>query len=171
MAIYGGMTVSDLFHVDLAYALPFSPPKAPVLVAGVVTENELKGDVRTILPHQLKQHMDMKDDYILLDVTTSREFAAGHLEGAMHIHVDELRTRIDAVVPASKKDEPVRELGNGKEIIAYCQTGIRSYRACRILMNRGFRNVRNFTGGLACWKYGITRPETKEVGEDAVVRV
>jgi len=104
MAIYGGMTVGDLFHVDLAYALPFSPAKDPVLAAGVVTENELKGDVRTILPHQLKQPMDMKDDCILLDVRTSGEFAAGHLEGAIHIHVDELRTRIDAVASASKED-------------------------------------------------------------------
>jgi NADPH-dependent 2,4-dienoyl-CoA reductase/sulfur reductase-like enzyme/rhodanese-related sulfurtransferase len=163
MAIYGGMTVGDLFHVDLAYAPPFSPAKDPVLVAGVVTENELKGDLNTILPLELKQRMDAKDGYILLDVRTLGEFAAGHLEGATHIHVDELRTRIDAA------DKSVRELEKGKGTIVYCQTGIRSYRACRILMNRGFQNVRNFTGGLACWKYGVTRPETKEVKKDAIV--
>ena len=136
------MTVGELFQVDLAYAPPFSPAKDPVIVAGLVTENEIKGDVRTILPGKLKEYLDEgKDGFMLLDVRTLREFESGHLPGAKHLHVDELRDRLD-------------ELEKGKQIVVYCQTGIRSYRACRILMNMGFQEVKNVTGGLSCWKYG-----------------
>ena len=94
------------------------------------------------MPWELKEHLDRKrDGFVLLDVRTLQEFEAGHLEGARHLHVDELREHLD-------------ELAKGQEIFVYCQTGIRSYRACRILMNMGFAEVKNVTGGLSCWKYG-----------------
>ena len=61
------------------------------------------------------------------------EFEKGHIEGALNIPVDSLRERIG-------------ELDKNKEIIEYCQVGLRGYIAARILNQNGFK-VKNMTGG------------------------
>jgi len=48
------------------------------------------------------------------------------------------------------------ELPRDREIIAYCQSGQRSYIAARILSQHGFR-VRNLTGAYCTWR--ATRPQ------------
>jgi rhodanese-related sulfurtransferase len=72
-------------------------------------------------------------DETLLDVRTVTEFNNGHIDGALNIPVDELRLRAD-------------ELDKDKNIIIYCQVGLRGYIATRILNQRGFK-VKNVTGG------------------------
>jgi rhodanese-related sulfurtransferase len=72
---------------------------------------------------------------ILLDVRTPREYANGHVPGAINIPVDELRDRISELAPE-------------KEIYEYCQVGVRAHTAQRILKQHGFR-VKNISGG---WK-------------------
>jgi len=145
-AILAGLKVGDLFHIDLAYAPPFSPAKDPVIVAGMVAENEYKGDVENILSSDLKKLIDRQDRFLLLDVRSPEEFRTRHLKGAKLVHVDELRKRLGELEPSKEK-----------EIVVYCETGIRSYRACRILMNRGFKKVRNLTGGLSVWNFEFER--------------
>jgi rhodanese-related sulfurtransferase len=61
----------------------------------------------------------------------------------VHIPLDELRQRLS-------------ELPRDREIIAYCQSGQRSYIAARILSQHGFR-VRNLTGAYRTWR--ATRPQ------------
>ena len=69
----------------------------------------------------------------LLDTRTVREYARGHAEGFINIPVDELRARLG-------------ELDRSKTVYVMCQSGIRSYIACRILSGEGF-DARNFSGG------------------------
>ena len=71
---------------------------------------------------------------VVLDVRTPKEHAAGHLDGALHIPVDDLRGRLG-------------ELPKGRPLAVHCAGGYRSYLAQRILMNRGFDSVRNVLGG------------------------
>ena len=141
-SILAGFTDADLFHIDLAYAPPFSPAKDPVIVSGMVAENGHKGDSDNILPSELKKRMDDGEEFLILDVRSPQEFDTYHLKGAKLVHVEELRQRLDEL-------EPFKE----KEIVVCCRTGIRSYRACRILMNNGFTNIKNLTGGLSVWSY------------------
>ena len=60
-----------------------------------------------------------------MDVRTPAEYAQGHIDGAVNIPVDDLRGRLD-------------ELDPRKPVYVYCQSGQRSYLACRILTGRGF---------------------------------
>ena len=53
------------------------------------------------------------------------EYAHGHAEGFVNIPVDELRARLG-------------ELEAGKPVYVMCQSGLRSYIACRILAQNGF---------------------------------
>jgi rhodanese-related sulfurtransferase len=63
------------------------------------------------------------------------EYDASRLRGALHIPIDELRDRLEEV----PKDKPV---------FVYCRIGFRAHLAVRILKQRGFRDVRNITGGF-----------------------
>jgi rhodanese-related sulfurtransferase len=73
-----------------------------------------------------------------LDVRSAAEFNSGHIPGATHIPVDELRERLS-------------ELPHDKLIAAYCQVGQRGYLATRILLQHGF-NVANLSGGYLTYE-------------------
>ena len=70
----------------------------------------------------------------LLDTRTVEEYAGGHIDGFVNIPVDELRERLG-------------ELDRGKPAYVICQSGLRSYIACRILSENGF-DCYNFSGGF-----------------------
>jgi rhodanese-related sulfurtransferase len=129
-ALKAGMTVHDLAELELAYAPPFGSAKDPVNLAGMAAQNVLAGDVALIQWHELPTLDPEKT--VILDVRRASERDAGSIHGSIHIPLDELRGRLG-------------ELPRDREIIAHCQTGQRSYYACRILSQNGFR-VRNLTG-------------------------
>ena len=131
-AIHAGMKATELKELDLAYAPPYSSAKDPVNMAGFMIDNIASG--------VLKQwHMDKLDDLlqndsvILLDTRTVGEFSRGHIPGFRNIPVDDLRDRI-------------AELDPEKPVYVICQSGLRSYIACRILTGFGF-DAYNFSGG------------------------
>lgn len=131
-AIFAGLRATDLKDLDLAYAPPYSSAKDPVNMAGFMIENIEEG--------LLKQwHLDELDDLLanpevtLLDTRTPGEYARGHIEGFVNIPVDELRERMNI-------------LNHHKPVYVICQSGLRSYIACRLLEGNGFITY-NFTGG------------------------
>jgi len=131
VAIRAGLTVFDLEDMELSYAPPYGSAKDPVNYAGFVAANILRGDVQICHTDEM---VDPREDQLILDVRKPFEIAAGIIPGAVHIPLDELRDRIN-------------ELPRDKEILAYCQVGLRGYLACRILMQKGFK-CRNYTGGI-----------------------
>lgn len=137
-AIRAGLTVYDLEELELAYAPPFSSAKDPVNMAGYVAANILKGDMEAAHWHDIKDLDPGKT--VLLDVRTPMEFTRGHIEGAINISVEKLRDKID-------------EIPKDKEIIVYCQVGLRAYYAARFLMQKGF-NVKNLSGGYNIYVLG-----------------
>ena len=132
-AIHAGLTAIQLKDLDLAYAPPYSSAKDPVNMAGFMAENLASGVVKQFhiedvnaLPHD--------GSVTLLDVRTPQEYAGGHIKGFRNIPVDELRERLD-------------EIGNGKPVYVICQSGLRSYIACRVLAGYGYEAY-NFAGGF-----------------------
>lgn len=75
---------------------------------------------------------------MLLDVRSTGEFASGHLPKAKNVPVQEL-------------DRRVGELGHKQRpVVVYCQSGMRSATAARILRSRGFQDVHDL-GAMARW--------------------
>ena len=74
----------------------------------------------------------------LLDVRTPGEFAAGHLDGALNVPVQELDASLKKVGP---KEKPV---------VVYCASGARSAMAARLLKANGWKTVRNL-GAMSRW--------------------
>ncbi|WP_010238343.1 CoA-disulfide reductase [Clostridium arbusti] len=124
-------TIYDLTELELSYAPPFSSTKDPVNMAGFTAENVLTGKSDVITPTELLDY-DMSNS-ILVDVRSELEFDNGHMKGSLNIPVDNLRERLS-------------ELDKSKEIIVYCQVGLRGYVAERLLKQNGFK-VKNLTGG------------------------
>lgn len=118
---------------------------AAVLVL-VITSGKLmaqKQGYKQISQAQAKEIMDTRSDYILLDVRTEKEFAAGHIKGAILIPDYEIRLRAEKELP-----------DKAKTILVYCRSGRRSKLAARDLAELGYSDVLEF-GGIIDWKYGI----------------
>ena len=132
-AIRAGLKATELKDLDLAYAPPYSSAKDPVNMAGFMIENIAKGVLKQW--HLADVDTLPRDGSVtLLDTRTVGEFAHGHMDGFSNIPVDELRGRLD-------------ELDKGKPVYVICQSGLRSYIACRILAGNGFECY-NFSGGF-----------------------
>jgi len=130
-ALRHGLTVYDLAELELAYAPPYGSAKDPVNIAGFVAQNILEGRMPVFYAEDVASIDGSRQE--LLDVRTKIENKLGALENAVCIPVDELRSRIG-------------ELDKEKEILTYCQVGLRGYLATRMLMQQGFR-VKNLSGG------------------------
>ncbi len=132
-AIHAGLTAIQLKDLDLAYAPPYSSAKDPVNMAGFMVENLAEGIVKQFSIEDVK-NLPRDGGVTLLDVRTPREYAGGRVEGFRNIPVDELRERLGEIEP-------------GKPVYVICQSGLRSYIACRILAGYGYE-VYNFAGGF-----------------------
>ncbi len=132
-AIHAGLTAIQLKELDLAYAPPYSSAKDPVNMAGFMAENLSKGVVKQFHIADISG-LPCDGSVTLLDARTAAEYAGGHIEGFRNIPVDELRDRLD-------------EVEQGKPVYVICQSGLRSYIACRILAGYGYETY-NFAGGF-----------------------
>lgn len=137
IAVRYRMTVHDLQEFELAYAPPFSSAKDPVNMAGYVAGNVLNGDVKVAYWNEA-MNADMSKTF-LLDVREPSEYEEGHIPNAVNIPLNQLRSRLN-------------EVPKNKEIIVNCQVGLRSYIGVRILMQNGFKNVRNLSGGYKTYR-------------------
>ena len=132
-AIRAGLKATELKDLDLAYAPPYSSAKDPVNMAGFMIENIADGIVKQW--HLADVDKLPRDGSVtLLDTRTVREYANGHIDGFRNIPVDELRERLG-------------KLDKSKPVYVICQSGLRSYIACRILAGNGFECY-NFSGGF-----------------------
>ena len=130
-SIRAGLNVFDLQELELAYAPPFSSAKDPVNMAAYAAGNILNEDVKVVNWEDVPDLV--ANGAYLVDMRTEGEVKRGQVPGAHNICVDELRDRLD-------------EIPKDKEILLYCQVGIRSYIGNRILLQNGFK-VKNIIGG------------------------
>lgn len=148
-AIRAQMTAFDLTELELCYAPPFGSAKDPVNFVGYAIENILTGKVKTFHWHDIA-HLPKDGSVTLLDVRTPTERAAGHIEGFIHIPLDELRDRVD-------------ELDRNKPVYIHCHSGLRSYLACRMLSGLGF-DCYNLSGGWRLYECVVNDRRAVEHG-------
>lgn len=80
----------------------------------------------------------------VLDVRTPDEFAAGHIPGAK-------------LVPLQVIESMLSELDKDQKYLVVCRSGNRSTQASGILVENGFKNIYNMTGGMNEWKYEMEK--------------
>lgn len=87
--------------------------------------------------------MMQEEKVVILDVRTPEEYSEGHIEGAINIPLDEIRSRSN-------------ELNKDETILVYCRSGNRSKTASKELVKLGFVHVFDF-GGVNSWGYGLVK--------------
>lgn len=143
-------TVYDLTELEQAYAPPYSSAKDPVNMAGYVAENILTKKVEIIGWRDIAR---LSSETILVDVRTTEEYSLGSIPGAINIPVDELRSRLS-------------ELPKNKPIVVTCAVGLRGYLAYRILVQHGYKDVRNLSGGYKTWSIATAKPTLVQAGSN-----
>lgn len=80
---------------------------------------------------------DVPADATILDVREDYEWVAGHVEGAVHIPLDQLPARL-------------HDLDPDDDLYVICRTGGRSFRAAQWLVGQGY-SAMNVAGGMDQW--------------------
>jgi len=91
--------------------------------------------IKQITPRDL----DQKKGMMLLDVRPDKEYAAGHIPGAVN-------------VPLAEIGDKVKKLKKDKDLVVYCRSGNQSIWAIKRLMGMGYKNLYNLKGGYNAWK-------------------
>jgi rhodanese-related sulfurtransferase len=97
---------------------------------------------------------DLPDDAVLLDVREDDEWAAGHVDGAVHVPLSD--------VPARLADLPEAD-----PLYIICRSGNRSGRAAAWLNAQGIESV-NVGGGMKAWA-ASGRPMAADQGSPRVI--
>ena len=144
-AIRAKMTALELTELDLSYAPPYSSAKDPVNMAGFMIEDLESGKVQQFHWNDVED-LPCDGSATLLDVRTEGEYRRGHLNGFRNIPLDDLREHLD-------------ELERDKPIYVNCQTGLRSYLACRLLTQYGF-SCSHLSGGYSFYQVVTQEQQT-----------
>lgn len=101
-----------------------------------------------IAPRELHEHLASGQRPTVLDVRSDGEWAAGHIDGAVHVMGGHLQDRLS-------------EVPNGdRPVVVVCGSGYRSTVAAGVLERAGFQRVVNLTGGMGAWRQANLPVET-----------
>lgn len=133
--------VEDLFHLDLAYAPPFSTTKDPVMYTGMILENAIHGGRPLMTAQELDALVQSDEKYTLIDARVPAQYEKNHVDTARSIPHEKLR-------------DTAESLDKDAVTVTYCNKGTTGNAAQNILLGKGFKKVYNLSGGQK--QYGIT---------------
>lgn len=134
-AITFGAKAEDLFHLDLAYAPPFSTTKDPVAYTGMILDNAIRRGRELIIPTELQEKLANGEDIQVIDARIAKQYQEAHVGGARNIPQEKLRTELASI-------------NKEKMTVTYCNKGTTGNAAQNILLNHGFQRVFNLSGGF-----------------------
>ena len=94
--------------------------------------------VKKLSATELKNKIQQQENLFLLDVREPHEFKYAHIADSVLIPLNQIPARLD-------------ELDPQQEIVVICHHGMRSQQAANYLVQSGFKNIANLTGGLDAW--------------------
>jgi NADPH-dependent 2,4-dienoyl-CoA reductase/sulfur reductase-like enzyme/rhodanese-related sulfurtransferase len=134
-----GAKAQDLFHLDLAYAPPFSTTKDPVMYTGMILENALFNDRELISPTELEQEIKLNPSVQIIDARSATQYEENHVENATNMPQEAVRKAKETIDPQSP-------------VVVYCNKGTTGNAVQNILINSGFKKVYNLSGGHQLYK-------------------
>jgi len=126
--------VKDLFHLDLAYAPPFSTTKDPVMYTGMILDNAIDRGRPLMTAQKLRELIASGEKYTLIDARAVVQYEKNHIETAKSI-------------PHAKLRAAAESLDKDTVAITYCNKGTTGNAVQNILINKGFKQVYNLSGG------------------------
>lgn len=102
--------------------------------------NVAKNKGKHLLPQQLKQWYEQKEDFVIVDARNDYEYEVGRFKNAVKLPIANFREFPEA----AKQLQAVKE----KKIVLYCTGGIRCEKASAYLKEQGFPQVYQVEGGI-----------------------
>lgn len=136
--------VEDLFHLDLAYAPPFSTTKDPVMYTGMILDNAISKGRPLITSEDLDELMHSGEKYNLIDARAVSQYDKDHIDTAQSI-------------PQAKLRNASQTLDKDTVAITYCNKGVSGNAAQNVLLGKGFKKVFNISGGHKQYKATHTK--------------
>lgn len=94
----------------------------------------------SLKPSEFIEEIKNVNNYLIIDVREPFELSGGMLKEAINI-------------PSSGELDRVADtLSKSCNLFLYCTTGVRSSRAAKKLVERGFNHVYSLEGGITAWK-------------------
>ncbi len=103
--------------------------------------NNAKQRVHEVTVDDVKQMLDRKSDFVLVDVREDNEWTKDHLPAAVHLGKGILERDVEQRIP----DTSTR-------MVLYCGGGFRSALAADALQKMGYTNVTSMDGGIREWR-------------------
>lgn len=139
-----GVLAFSMFFIGCQGSNPYATEKKVYeSVKELVAETRKKIDEISV--EDLKTMLESGEDMTLIDVRDESEFADGAIENAIHLPRGLLEYKIKNHV----KDK-------NAQIVIYCKKGSRGALAARSLMELGYTDVVNLTGGWLGWEEGAS---------------
>lgn len=141
-AISFGAKAEDLFHLDLAYAPPFSTTKDPVMYSGMILDNAISKHRAQLTAQKVQNLLDQGEKVTIIDTRVTAQFEKDHIDTALSIPHEIFRTSIS-------------KLDKDSILITYCNKGVTGNATQNILINHGFKRVFSISGGhktFAQWR-------------------
>ena len=114
----------------------------PIFSCGEKTEipEQIIEDITAEEAFNLIQENIDNPTFIILDVRTPREYAEGHIEGAINIDFN-----------SSAFSDEINKLDKNNKYLVYCRTGNRSRGAVNEMNKLGFREIYHLYVGMVGW--------------------
>lgn len=141
-AISFGAKAEDLFHLDLAYAPPFSTTKDPVMYSGMILDNAISKHRAQLTAREVQNLLDQGEKVTIIDTRVTAQFEKDHIDTAVSIPHEIFRASIS-------------KLDKDSILITYCNKGVTGNATQNILINHGFKRVFSISGGhktFAQWR-------------------
>ena len=95
-------------------------------------------NVKQLSATELKNRIQQQENLFLLDVREPNEFQYAHIADSVLIPLNQIPNRLG-------------ELDPQQEIVVICHHGMRSQQAANYLVQSGYKNIANLTGGIDAW--------------------
>ena len=109
------------------------------MYSGMILDNALHRGRRLVTAGELIAHREL---YTVIDVRSKADYDKGHIEGAVSIPHEELKERMG-------------ELDKNSKYVTHCNKGTTGNAAQNLLLNSGFSEVYNLSGGYS--QYRVTK--------------
>jgi NADPH-dependent 2,4-dienoyl-CoA reductase/sulfur reductase-like enzyme/rhodanese-related sulfurtransferase len=132
-AVASKLSIHDLADIDFAYSPPIGTANDALNMAAYTAENKLSGFSPSVSVSGLDEYIAQNHPQ-LIDVRDIFAYERNHVQGAMHLPLEILPNEIHRLDP-------------NKHILVYDENGKKGHQVLRMLLNRGFENVANISGG------------------------
>ena len=110
-------------------------------------QEQAKAEVKTIKGDEVVEAMKDTANTVVIDARDAKDFAKGHIDGAINVFVDEAKDKLGEL-----------EQYKDKKVIVYCNSGNKSGKLAQFLVDNGFTDVYN-ADGVKQYEYNLVKGE------------